>query len=454
VVEAVTGTGKTMVATFIISKYIAAGKRCLVVVPSIVLLEQWKVKLEENLKIAITSIVGGDAGRSIDFGCPVTIGVVNTIANMADELDGCFDLIVGDECHRYGARVFQRALLPSVRHRLGLTATLERSDEGVETVLTPYFGGICFKYGYREASDEDVIAKYSVIGFPVELEPAELRRYQRSGEEMNDARTQLIQRHRYPSDSEFLQRVANAASGSGADAGLARFFMAAMTSRRRVLSETKVKLEICSLIAPAIHSASRTLIFCETVSASQAICEQLEAKEVKVSEYHSGLGVNQRAEILKEFTHGDLQCVVAVHALDEGVDVPDIDFGVILAGTSQRRQMIQRMGRVLRRKDDGRNACFAVVFAKGTAEDPDMNDRADGYLSTVIEFADKYLKVDKIDIVSNTVGFEREKCREFADVDDTDPLDHVWFELDALVDFFIRGDMPSFGDTIEEEIPF
>ena len=49
--------------------------------------------------------------------------------------------------------------------------------------------------------------------------------------------------------------------------------------------------------------------------------------------------------------------------------MPDIDLAVVLGGSKSRRQMIQRMGRVLRQKPDGRKATFVVVYAKDTAED-------------------------------------------------------------------------------------
>lgn len=56
--------------------------------------------------------------------------------------------------------------------------------------------------------------------------------------------------------------------------------------------------------------------------------------------------------------------------LDEGIDVLAADLGIVLAASSSRRQMVQRMGRVLRKKEDGRLARLAVLYVHGTAEDP------------------------------------------------------------------------------------
>jgi hypothetical protein len=52
------------------------------------------------------------------------------------------------------------------------------------------------------------------------------------------------------------------------------------------------------------------------------------------------------------------------------VDLPDADLGIIVAASKSRRQIIQRMGRILRPKQDGRAARFVVLYISGTAEDP------------------------------------------------------------------------------------
>ncbi len=73
--------------------------------------------------------------------------------------------------------------------------------------------------------------------------------------------------------------------------------------------------------------------------------------------------------------------------LDEGIDVPAADLAVIVGASRSRRQMIQRMGRVLRRKTDGRRARFAILFVEGTVEDPAAGAH-EGFLSEVTEIAD------------------------------------------------------------------
>ena len=49
-------------------------------------------------------------------------------------------------------------MLPQYDERLGLTATLERSDDAVTELLLPYFGGICYRYGFEQAIADGVCA--------------------------------------------------------------------------------------------------------------------------------------------------------------------------------------------------------------------------------------------------------------------------------------------------------
>ena len=60
--------------------------------------------------------------------------------------------------------------------------------------------------------------------------------------------------------------------------------------------------------------------------------------------------------MLRRFAEGDLQVIWRPAVLDEGVDVPEADLAVIVGASRSRRQMIQRMGRVLRKKADHRRA--------------------------------------------------------------------------------------------------
>ena len=78
-----------------------------------------------------------------------------------------------------------------------------------------------------------------------------------------------------------------------------------------------------------------------------------------------------------------LDAVAAPRVLDEGVDVPDANLGIVMSASRTRRQMIQRMGRILRRKGPGVAARFVIMFAKDTVEDPANRIERDGFLDEI-----------------------------------------------------------------------
>jgi len=66
---------------------------------------------------------------------------------------------------------------------------------------------------------------------------------------------------------------------------------------------------------------------------------------------------------------------------------------LVLAAFRTRRQLIQRLGRVLRVKDDGRSARLVLAYARGTGEDPATGGHAD-FLAEVTGVAER---VDHLD---------------------------------------------------------
>jgi RNA polymerase primary sigma factor len=93
---------------------------------------------------------------------------------------------------------------------------------------------------------------------------------------------------------------------------------------------------------------------------------------IAAASYTSDLDREERKERLQRFKTGHIRALAAPRVLDEGVDVPKADVGVIIAASHSRRQMVQRMGRIIRPKEDGRNARFFVLYVKGTSEDPEL----------------------------------------------------------------------------------
>lgn len=118
-------------------------------------------------------------------------------------------------------------------------------------------------------------------------------------------------------------------------------------------------------------NAGRTIIFTQTKSGARRVCDELENNRLRVGLLDSGMKRQDRSEVLEGFRVGCYDVIVAPKLLDEGIDVPEADLGIVISASRTKRQMIQRMGRVIRKKNDGRPAKFIIMYIKGTSEDPD-----------------------------------------------------------------------------------
>jgi superfamily II DNA or RNA helicase len=112
----------------------------------------------------------------------------------------------------------------------------------------------------------------------------------------------------------------------------------------------------------------------------------LSANGIATEQLHSKLLQRERVAALHMFETGQCKALVAARVLDEGIDVPEADLAIIVSATKTRRQMIQRMGRVLRPKKDGRPARFVLVYVAGTSEDP-ANGAHDAFFNEVIDIS-------------------------------------------------------------------
>src|SRR4051812_33499025 len=146
VIEAVTGSGKTDVAIAAAADALRRGRFVLVVVPSRVLMEQWLGPLEGAPPQARGGRLGGKA-QDLPNSCDVLVATRHSAASHKPLPPGdAGGLLIADECHGLGGKTLRRAMLRQYDERLGLTATLERSDDGVTELIVPFFGGICHRY--------------------------------------------------------------------------------------------------------------------------------------------------------------------------------------------------------------------------------------------------------------------------------------------------------------------
>ncbi|MCC6435777.1 MAG: DEAD/DEAH box helicase [Acidimicrobiales bacterium] len=390
VIEAVTGSGKTDVAIAAAADARRRGRFVLVLVPSRVLMEQWYQRLTEALPDERIGRLG-DRGRDEPAGCDVLIATRHSAASHRPVPPGPEGgLLIADECHGLGGRVLRRALLSEYEERLGLTATLERSDDAVTDLLVPFFGGVCHRYGFEEAIADGVCARPRVAFVGVSLSIEERQEYLATEAALVQARAHLRQVRGMPREpfGAFLAAVGHLADhDAGMDGRAAREYLDAFGKRRQIVAQSSGKYQLLGRFATLITEAEGALLFTETVRAANHAINRLDPL-VSIDLITGTTARRQRKDILDDLRGRRLDAVAAPRVLDEGIDVPDANLGIVMSASRTRRQMIQRMGRILRRKRPGVGARFVILFARDTIEDPSTRFDRDGFLDEIERIAE------------------------------------------------------------------
>ena len=387
VVEAVTGTGKSLVGVAAIHEVLSLGGVALVMVPTLALVEQWVANLRAQLPEARIGALSGL--EKTDFrNSNVIVATVQTLSRRA--LPGTsLTLIVADEVHRYGSERFGNALSEQYQWRLGLTGTYERSgDDGKQQVLDPYFGGTILDYSYGEALADGVVAPFDLAFIGVHFEPTEQAEYSVADENVKDATYKLKKFYGYPDPwSDFFASVTRnlATDHYDDELKLCRQYMSGFSDRKKILAAAQGKLAVVEKIGPFLEQRSGTLLFAEGKDAARRHAFVL-SKSTTAFPLDGESKQLERSSKLRDFEAGRLKVIATPKIFDEGMDVHGAEVAIVVAASQSRRQMIQRMGRVIRLKDDGSHARMVMLYVVGTPEDPNRGGH-EAFLDSIVPHA-------------------------------------------------------------------
>ena len=371
VIEAATGSGKTRVGIRIASGFVSQGGCVLIVTPTRDLVEQWITEAEDaGVKVRADS----GAEELLKSGAP-GIGVA-TYARAGTEkfLSAAKagkripQLLVADEAHHLGSDVQGKNILSHAwQASLGLTATLERSDGAVE-MINNKIGGVVYRYTVKRAIQDGVLAPFHYVTLGVDLE-AEIRdEYEAIDARVRSWAAKLLGQSGASGMPKNFMKFAQEQKKLGVFA--ASMYVSYWNKRRNLVASSHAKLLALQKVKLETTEV-QLLSFAETEPAAQAAAETLSIAPNFVVEFISGtLSKSKRKQLLEEFRTSRIAGLIGPKLLDEGINLPEADLGIVLAKSSSSVQLIQRLGRVLRRKKSRRNAVFLTLFARGTYEDP------------------------------------------------------------------------------------
>jgi superfamily II DNA or RNA helicase len=341
-----TGTGKTYLAILAIQQ---TARPTLVVTPTIDLLNQWY----DQLVTAFAVPIGLMGGGAYDVQ-PLTVTTYDSAYIYLERWGNRFGLLIFDECHHLPGPTYLLAATGSLApFRLGLTATPDRAD-GQEVLLPELIGPIVYRREIKQLTGE-FLAEYRTERLYVELSAEEQKRYLAARQHyrhfVEERGISMGSRNGW---QRFLRETCRSPEGRAA-------FMAYREQKRLALA-APAKLQCLERLIER-HRLDRVLIFTFDNATVYLI-----ARRFLIPAITHQTRTRERRQILDNFKSGAFSLLVTSQVLNEGVDVPAANVGIILSGTGSVREHVQRLGRLLRKHGD-KEAILYEVVSRGTAEE-------------------------------------------------------------------------------------
>ena len=142
------------------------------------------------------------------------------------------------------------------------------------------------------------------------------------------------------------------------------------TKRAEILKNAALKMEEVETIIDELSEKKRikdTIIF-STDRQIDDVLLMLSRKNItrsKITEHESASkitgvnGLTEREENIEQFRRGNIQCLVGIKCLDEGIDIKNARVAILMASSTNPREYVQRVGRVIR-PDKGKE--YSIIY--------------------------------------------------------------------------------------------
>jgi superfamily II DNA or RNA helicase len=365
-----TGSGKTFLGIQAIAD---AGVATLVVAPTIDLMNQWHATLTNAFGDQLPH-KGGDRpeqavgvlGGGTHEIRPITVTTYDSAYRYIDEYGDQFGLLIADEIHHLPAPTYRQIPEMTIApYRLGLTATYERADDAHKLLEDT---GLVGPVVYEEEVDElagEYLSEYETIHMQVELTSDERSQY----DEEYGLYREYVDTHDFDlwkaeGYQEFLAHTSYDTDGRRALIAKQRAEDLARTAAKKLDTlDTLIKR----------HHDDRTIIF----TANNDFAYEISQEFIVPCITHQ-TKTDERTEILERFRAGKYSILATSQVLDEGIDVPAANVGIILSGSASKRQYAQRLGRILRPTDERQPARLYEIIATDTMENYVSQRRREG----------------------------------------------------------------------------
>lgn len=412
IIKAVTGSGKTCVALAAIEECLKEKGHVFVIVPTRALLKQWQKEIAEKLALDPELIgLAGGGSRCNPRRQKITVWVINSArknlpAIMKDQPFLCPTLLIADECHRAGSKENSNLFSVNYDRTMGLSATPERQqDTAYERLLIPNLGKQVFNYSFPDAIRDKIIPPFDIVNLGVELNEDERYDYNDVTESIYKALGKLMIDYSHirwhicknyfknrcyfhfdqldslclrcsnytpmddvwesPQFFKFLNYIKENCNDTRVNSVFGLLF-----KRKDIVVNAAARVPLALQLLKKIPAEFKTIVFQERIKSASIVFSELrkESRQDNIGIYHSQMPDSYRKHILERFREGDINTLISCKALDEGLDVPSVNVGVIISSTSSLRQKIQRLGRILRVHPDKKKSVVFNIYVRNTTE--------------------------------------------------------------------------------------
>lgn len=368
--------------------------RLVIVVPTIVLMNQWREELDaSNLPPSCIGLLGGGNDLSQDRDYRIIISVIDSARELLPQFATKMVwkekmLLVVDECHRANTAKNRRIFETNPKYALGLSATPEAysEDDGksaderyAQSPVGKCLGPIIYEFSLKDSLDAGLLTSFDIYHVGLKLGPNENSSYQSISKEIAELKKKLEREwRRSKSKQDLIAWCQSVASRNKPLAESASRFIGLSNERKRLLFRASSRFEFVLLLLSAAMrgSARRAIVFHEEIKAvNRLFCSAIE-KHIPAVLEHSELPKKVREENIELFRKGAARAIISAKSLIEGFNVPSADVGIIAASTASVRQRIQSLGRMLRKKAGTEKAIIVVLYIEET-RDEEIYGKAD-----------------------------------------------------------------------------
>ena len=274
------------------------------------------------------------------------------------------NMVIFDEVHlirdtsKSFIKIFDIVIEDSKKAILGLTATLDERDFKNSTILAIL--PPVKRYSIEKAVKDKRLAKPVVIPIKVSLTENEIKEYNVYSAKIKNI-SNRFKRYDVSSMTDLLKK-------GGFASGMAKAWFANIRKRKLLLSYADNKLSAAANIIQNKFPDEKIMVFSETIESIEKLRDILKEGGVESKIIDAKVKTIDRQKILNSWGT-TFNVLLSVHTLEIGYDVPQVRIEIILATTSNINQIVQRIGRVLRKYEGKNIALIYVVYVPDTKDD-------------------------------------------------------------------------------------